>query len=759
MPHASLKLIPGVDTTKTPALNEAAVSQSNCIRFLPDAGGQSYAQKIGGWEAYYGSPMATPVRALKAWEDLNTNLYLGIGCETGLFSILNGSNIENISPKTTTHSTVTLNMSYTTGASYITVNDTNSLTNPFSYVSIYPVISAGGVILAGPYAVAVTYTADQFAIDSGSTPLYNSSQAATISNASPAVVTVASAPSTGTVVVFTTTGTLPTGLSPNTPYFVINTGPSATQFNVATTPTGTPINTTSAGSGTHTAIFPGQTAYFSTTSVSSTISVLFPNHGYVVGQEFGVTVPVSVGGVTLSGTYVITAITNTNNFQFIANNIASSTASAFENNDLGYFVYYYSAPPSYPATAYGDGSYSSGYYGGVGVGSTTVPGTDISATDWTLDNWGNTLVACPANGPIFVWTPQNVVQNASYLLAAPIASSGIFVAMPARQIVAYGSTFTSVQDPLLIRWCDVENYNVWVADTTNQAGSYRIPTGSRIISGMQAMQQGLFWTDIDLWAMQYVGYPLVYGFNKIGSNCGLISQKAAGQFNNSIYWMSQKNFFQLTMQGIQPLTCPIWDVVFQNLDLDNVDKIRCAPNTAFNEIFWFYPSITGGTGEVDSYVKFNTTLQQWDFGSFGRTAWIDQSQLGSPIGAGVDKFLYQHEIGNSANGAPLPASFTTGYFAVQDGDQMTFLDQIWPDMKWGQYSDPQSATVYVTINSVNYPGDTPISYGPYAMTKQTQYISTRVRGRLFSITVESTDANSFWRLGNIRYRVAPDGKY
>ena len=96
---------------------------------------------------------------------------------------------------------------------------------------------------------------------------------------------------------------------------------------------------------------------------------------------------------------------------------------------------------------------------------------------------------------------------------------------------------------------------------------------------------------------------------------------------------------------------------------------------------------------------------------------------------------------------------------MQDGDQMTFLDQIWPDMKWGQYSDPQSATVYVTINSVNYPGDTPISYGPYAMTKQTQYISTRVRGRLFSITVESTDANSFWRLGNIRYRVAPDGKY
>jgi hypothetical protein len=757
MAHASLKLLPGVDTTKTPALNEAAVSQSNAIRFLPDAGGKSYAQKLGGWTAYYGAPMPTTVRALKSWEDLNQNLYLGIGCEGGLYAIRNGQYFSDISPRTAIHSTVTIDMSYTAGSTAITVNDPSSNANTYSFVYFNTPISVGGTKLYGAYTIDAVNSTSQYVVNAEVAPSYNSSQTATISNASPAVITVAAAPSSGTIVKFTTTGTLPTGLTVNTPYFVQKTG--STTFNVATTPTGTPINTSSAGSGTHTATFPGQTAYATTTANSPIVNALFPDYGLGVGDAFGITVPLSVGGISLYGSYDVSSVVDANNFQFIATDVPASSASAFENNDQGVYVYYYSAPPNYPTTAYGAGDYSSNAWGGTGTSVSALPGTNVTATDWSLDNWGNTLIACPAGGPIYAWIPQNIIQNAFYLDNAPLVNDGVFVAMPQRQLVAWGTTFTGEQDPLLIRWSDIENYNLWIAETTNQAGSYRIPTGSRIIACIQAMQQGLIWTDLDLYSMQYVGYPLVYGFTKIGSNCGLISRKAAGQLGNSVYWMSQKQFFTLSSQGVQSMVCPVWDVIFQDLDTDNANKIRCAPNTAFNEITWYYVSLSGGTGEVDSYVKYNTLLQTWDYGSIGRTAWIDQSQLGLPIGAGVDKNLYQHETSNSANGAPLPSSLTTGYFAMQEGDQLTFVDQIWPDMKFGQYNQDPNATVYLTINSVNYPGDTPISYGPYSMTIATKYISTRVRGRLFSFTIQSTDANSFWRLGNIRYRVAPDGKY
>jgi hypothetical protein len=284
---------------------------------------------------------------------------------------------------------------------------------------------------------------------------------------------------------------------------------------------------------------------------------------------------------------------------------------------------------------------------------------------------------------------------------------------------------------------------------------------------MQGPQQGLIWTDLDLWAMQYVGPPLVYGFNKIGSNCGLIAPKAATQLSNMTYWMSQKQFFMLSANGAQSIPCPVWDVVFENLNTTYVNNIRAAANTSFNEIWWFYPSVNSTSGENDSYVKFNTVLQTWDYGLLGRTAWIDQSVLGQPIAAGPDNILYQHETGNSAAGGTMNSYFTTGYFSMMEGDQQVFVDQVWPDMKWNTYSgSAQPATVYLTINSVNYPGDTPISYGPYPITQQTEYLSVRVRGRLFSFTIGSTDdqgvivgGEQFWRLGKIRYRLAPDGKY
>jgi len=51
------------------------------------------------------------------------------------------------------------------------------------------------------------------------------------------------------------------------------------------------------------------------------------------------------------------------------------------------------------------------------------------------------------------------------------------------------------------------------------------------------------------------------------------------------------------------------------------------------------------------------------------------------------------------------------------------------------------------------------AYGPYNMTQATEYISVRIRARLMSIAVSSSDVGTFWRLGAIRYRFQPDGKF
>jgi len=243
----------------------------------------------------------------------------------------------------------------------------------------------------------------------------------------------------------------------------------------------------------------------------------------------------------------------------------------------------------------------------------------------------------------------------------------------------------------------------------------------------------------------------------VASGCGLVGRKAMGTLAGTVYWMSQSQFFKLSGNGVEPVQCPIWDVIFQDIDTDYWENVRCAPNSRFGEITWYYP-VMGSGGIPTKYAKYNALLNQWDFGTMTRTAWIDQGVNGPPIGAGGDYIIYQHETSENANGVAMNSWFQTGYFAVQEGELKTFLDQVWPDMKWGLYDGTQGADVTITFYTADYPGDTPSTYS-FNLTQATQFVTPRFRARLVAIRIESNDLDSFWRLGNIRYRYQPDGKF
>jgi hypothetical protein len=694
MPHQALKLIAGVDQNKTPTLNEAAISYSNLIRFVPDRNNIGLVQKLGGWTQFFTNPIGSVVRCLWAWEDINANAWLGVGAEA-LLGVITAGGLKTITPQTTTANVA---VSFTTVAtptpsSIVTITATGSNLDAYDVVDIQTQVSVGGLVLFGVYRV---------------TPV------------------------------------------------------SSNQFQIqATDIFGNPVYPTSNVTG------GGAVPLFNTTNGSAVVSVTLADHGYVAGDTFPILVQTSVGGTTLKGNYIVLSVTSSSIFTITASTSATATTSGSENGGQVRFVYYNGIGPLNANSGYGVGGYGTGGFGS-GIPPSAGTGTAITAVDWTLDNWGETLIACPLDGPIYEWSPTTNNPVATIISEAPIVNSGAFVAMPQRQIVTWGSTFTGVADPLLIRWCDVDNYNTWIAQITNQAGSYRIPKGSRVIQCIQGPQQGLIWTDLGFWAMQYVGQPYVYQFNEIGTGCGLIGRKAAGSMGGVVYWMGQSQFFKFSGQGVEPIMCPIWDVIFQDLDTDHYDKIRIAPNSRFNEISWFYPTKSNG-GEINAYVKYNIGLQQWDYGTLSRTAWINESVLGPPIGAGVlpggtSNFIIQHETSpdgiNAANEpVPIEASFQTGYFALTEANVKMFIDQVWPDMKWGYFGGTQNATVQLTFYATDYPGATPYEYGPYNLTDTTTYITPRFRGRLVSIKIDSEDLGSFWRIGNMRYRIQEDGKY
>ena len=735
MPHNTIKLKPGVETNTTPALNEAAYSSSAFIRFLPERNGYGLAQKLGGWVAYYASSIGSKIRALKGWADLNATNHLGIGAESSL-SVLTGNNLVNITPQTSVTNTAPV-FATTSGSNVVTVTDSNITASVLDYVTYVTPVTVGGLVLNGPYKIQ-SAAGTQYSI-------YALSVATSTAN--------------------TSTNTVGGSFVVGNTYEIVSVGSTSfTSIGAAANTVGVIFTATGVGSGSGTARLVAEYA-FATTNGSSIVTTYFDNHGFNVGDSFYVGVSTTVGGIPLSGLYTVQSVVTTSSFTFAAANSATSTVgpttATVINSGLVQSTFYVAIGPQPIGTGFGVGGFGAGGFG-VGTTQPSVPGTAITATDWTLDNFGQDLIACPAGGAIYYWDPSGQLQNAQIVGGnGPLVNSGIFVAMPERQVIAYGSSFTLSPDPMLVRWSDIEDFTQWVATPTNQAGSYRIPTGSKIVAGIQGPQQGLLWTDLDLWAMQYIGPPFVYGFNKIGSNCGAISRHCTGQLNGAIYWMSQKQFFMSMSSGPQTIPCPVWDVIFQNINTSYLYKVTCGVNSQFNEVTWYYPSAS--STENDSYVKYNTVLQQWDYGSLGRTAWIDQSVLGSPIGAGSDNYLYQHEVGNdAANGTQTTAmlsSFQTGYFQLNEADNLIFIDQIWPDMKWGTYSGNPNATVQITFYVTNYPGDTPVAYGPYTMTQATEYISVRIRARLMAFNISSSDVGTFWRLGAIRYRYQIDGRF
>jgi hypothetical protein len=505
---------------------------------------------------------------------------------------------------------------------------------------------------------------------------------------------------------------------------------------------------------------------FTTTSGLSRVIVTFPIeyqfNSLAVGDRFGLSVPTTVGGLTLVGAYVVSQILSPTQFTFQAEYTASSSESNIPmNGGFAYLTYWITQPPGPPPPSL------------FSVSPAPEPalftvGTEpdvYTANNWWLDSIGSTFIAAAADGPIFSFSPVGGYQNLSILTNAPPLSAGAFVAMPSGQIMAWGTTDTinPVQSALYIRWSDSTDFNNWTIGGQSTAGFYNIPTGSKIVRGIQAPNQQFWFTDIDVYSAQYTGYPDFFGFLKIGAGCGLIAPRGVGIVNNSVFWMSQQQFFVCQAGSApQPLACPVWDFIFQNASQENLAKTICGGNSLFNEVIWFFPSNRSSDGYPDSYVCYNTLYNEWDYGTLRRTAWTDQSVLGFPIAADSDGWIYQHETSyNLAEGQatqPINASFTTGYSRLAQGEDLIFVDWMLPDMKWGEWDGSQNAVLNFTFNVTDYPGQTPRVYGPFPASKQTPYISPRFRGRFMSMTVESNDLNSFWRLGSLRYRYAPSGR-
>ena len=527
---------------------------------------------------------------------------------------------------------------------------------------------------------------------------------------------------------------------------------------------------------------------FAATNGSTTLTVTDTSHGAQAGDFVTYSGAVSLGGVitatVLNREYRVTAVTS-NNVYRITSTVAAN-ASDVGNGGASTVGTYQITTGSEIYT--GNVGWGAGGWGGITTGFTSTGwgspapsgvGIGVQLRLWSQSNYGEDLIFNPRGGGLYYWEVNvnpNIYDRGVLLTAGdtPDIVNYVTVSDASRFVICFGVNDygSAVQNPMLVRWSDQEDFTQWTPAVTNQAGSYTLSHGSQIISALQARQEILVWTDSAIYSMQYLGPPYVWGFQLLADNLSIVSPNATATASNVVYWMGVDKFYSYSGR-VETLYCPLRQYIYGNINLSQSFQVFAGTNEGYNEIWWYYCSASSTT--VDRYVIYNYLEKVWSYGNLARTAWLDSPLRTQPLATTYGNKVVYHETGVD-DGTTNPPSPISSYvqsadFNIGDGHNYGFVWRMVPDITFDGSNVNNPSVTFTTrprqnpganyntaltpavTSTQNYQGQQ-----SYNVQQFTQIIYTRVRGRQMAFKVSSDGLGVKWQLGVPSLDVRPDGR-
>lgn len=398
-------------------------------------------------------------------------------------------------------------------------------------------------------------------------------------------------------------------------------------------------------------------------------------------------------------------------------------------------------------SGYGAGPYGMGTYGTPRAGGTTQ--LMRQAVTWSFDTWGEFLVAVSSyDGTPYVWRPATVDTPADAVAEpipnAPVDCTGLVVT-PERHLVVLRPDMRQ----RVVAWSDREDYTTWAATPTNLAGEITLQTHGTLMRGLRVNDGVLILGDTDAFFMRYVGAPLAYGIDQVGSDCGVIGKNAAVSFDGNVAWMGKSGFFYYD-GAVRVLRCEVYDWVFREFDDFQGELVSAGHNAGHSEIWWFFPTI--GDQRNTRYVTWNYETNVWSVGYLERTCWQGQGPWELPIAASLNGHIYEHEV-------PMREPFNqrekpwveSSPIEIGSGNQVAHVMELVPD------EDDQSLeALRFFFTAKQAPRRTSRTYGPFT-PNASGFIPTRFQGRQLELKVEAAQ-DVDWRMGVLRADIRPGGR-
>jgi len=527
---------------------------------------------------------------------------------------------------------------------------------------------------------------------------------------------------------------------------------------------------------------------FAATNGSTTLIVTDAAHGSQAGDFVTYSGAVSLGGVitatVLNKEYQVVAVTS-NNVYTITSAVAANASDVGNGGSATVGAYQITTGSDVYTVSVGWGS---GGWGGINTGYTSTGwgsaapagvGLGVQLRLWSQSNFGEDLIFNPRGGGLYYWevNANPTIFDRGTLLTTgdtPDICNFVMVSDASRFVICFGVNDygSAVQNPMLVRWSDQEDYTQWTPAVTNQAGSYTLSHGSQIITAMQARQEILVWTDSAIYSMQYLGAPYVWGFQILGDNLSIVGPNAAATANNITYWMGVDKFYMYSGR-VETLPCTLRSYVYNDINLSQSFQFFAGTNEGFNEIWWYYCSANSST--IDKYVVYNYLERIWYYGTLARTAWLDSPLRVEPMATTYANQLLYHEIGVDDGTTNPPSPITcfvqSADFDIGDGHNFGFVWRLIPDVTFDG-STVNAPTLDFTVRPRQFPGSnygnsnnpeviSSISYAgqrTYNVQQFTEQVYVRIRGRQMAFKVGSDTLGTAWQLGVPRIEVRPDGR-
>jgi hypothetical protein len=682
-----------------------------------------FPEKVGGWQQLVSSKLIGAGRDQHTWVDLAGNRYAAIGTNKCLYIYYEGA-VYDITP---------LDTGREQASATFTFDGTTTFTITTSTAHGADV---GDIILL-----------DAVTLPTGT--------GLTDSDFEDALFEVKSVPSATTMTCeFTSAGSSASGGSTTVKFYYVI-GPISQGYGY--------------GWGTNT--FGGIT----TPTTQTTLNGALLNDTYGTGGSGTDIVLTSASGFSSSGTILVESelITYTG--------ITSNTLNGITRGTNGTATAAHSSGTiTYDATDY------------VGWGSaSTSSNIVIEPGQWRLINYGENLIALVHNKKIFQWEPSipNLDVRAVAITGTevPTASRDLVLSTPDRHLVCIGTETTlqdsNTQDDMFVRWSNQNSTTEWTPTATNTAGSQRLTDGSKLIGGIVGKTAVYLWSDTAMYTMKFIGPPLTFGFQQVGTNCGMSSQHSAAEVDGIAYWMGPTGFYRFNGGRVEMMQCLVEDYVFEDINTSANQQIHVAVNALFGEITWFYPS--SGSDYVDRSVTFNyldSTPQNqiWTVSSLARSTWTIEGVFSKPYATeykngiaptyptvlGISNgasYYWEQEKGTDEVFTDGTTNAIAGYVESGDydisreeglqgqGEYMMRISRIIPDY------GAQTGDSKVYLNTKAFPNSASVSTS-YTSTTSTTQIFTRKRARQIAIKVGNVGTGESWRMGTFRLDIHAGGR-